>query len=264
MLPSADIPKSENVAIALKRVTARWKLPVIRDPLQQGIGRRGRAGQDKNCELKEIHAATLDEMSADLVQGKLIGIVGAVGAGKSSLLQAILGELPIESGAITVNGTLSYASQEPWVFAGTIRQNILFGQEYDAKRYAAVVDACALPRDLTQLPHGDESVIGERGTSLSGGQKARVSLARAIYRRSDIYLLDDPLSAVDSHVGAHLFSKCIGPNGRLARLGGTRVLVTHQVHFLRHADWVLVLENVSRNCGSFAFPHSLYFHSRSI
>lgn len=116
----------------------------------------------------------LDGLSAEFRRGKLIGIVGPVGAGKSSLLQAILRELPIESGAIRLNGTVSYASQEPWLFAGTVRQNILFGQEYEKDRYHAVVKACALVTDFEQLPEGDRSMVGERGISLSGGQKARI------------------------------------------------------------------------------------------
>lgn len=119
-------------------------------------------------------ATTLDCLKADFEKGKLIGIVGPVGAGKSSLLQAILRELPVESGTINVNGTISYAGQEPWVFAGTVRQNILFGREFEKERYDAVIRACALVTDFEQLPDGDRTVIGERGASLSGGQKARV------------------------------------------------------------------------------------------
>lgn len=156
------------------------------------------------------------------------------------------------------------------MFGGTIRQNILFGQEYARERYDAVIKACALVRDFEELADGDRTVIGERGASLSGGQKARVkyvgffflfslhlfhfynhilhiffSLARATYRRADIYLLDDPLSALDSHVGTHIFNKCIGPRGRLANLNTTRILVTHQIHFLKAADWLIVLQDVS-------------------
>lgn len=118
--------------------------------------------------------ATLNDLTAEFEKGKLIGVVGPVGAGKSSLLQAILHELPIESGSIKINGKISYASQEPWVFAGSVRQNILFGQEYEKERYNSVIKACALATDFEQLPDGDRTIIGERGTSLSGGQKARV------------------------------------------------------------------------------------------
>lgn len=125
-------------------------------------------------------------------------------SGKTSLLQAILSELRIREGSIQVNGRLSYASQEPWVFAGSVRENILFDSEYDEERYNEVVKVCALERDLNLLADGDQTFIGERGIALSGGQKARINLARALYFQADCYLLDDPLSAVDAHVCEYL------------------------------------------------------------
>lgn len=152
---------------------------------------------------------TLNNVNLRVQPGTLVAIIGPVGSGKSSLIQAILGELPIESGTINVNGVVSYASQEPWLFSGTVRTNILFGQEMNRERYRLVVKKCALERDFALLPHGDKTIVGERGQSLSGGQKARISLARACYRSADIYLLDDPLSAVDTHVGKHLFDQCL-------------------------------------------------------
>ena len=115
----------------------------------------------------------------------------------------------------------------------------------DKDRYDHVVKACALIKDFEQLPFGDKTIIGERGSSLSGGQKARVSLARAVYRDAEIYLLDDPLSAVDAHVGRHLFDQCIGRRGFLGRSKATRILVTHQVHFLKEADHVIIMKDVS-------------------
>uniref|UniRef100_A0A1B0DIE6 Uncharacterized protein n=1 Tax=Phlebotomus papatasi TaxID=29031 RepID=A0A1B0DIE6_PHLPP len=139
----------------------------------------------------------------------LCAVVGPVGAGKSTLLQVILGELELDDGLMTVTGKISYASQEPWLFEGSVRRNILFVEEYDESRYKAVIRVCALEKDLAMLPYGDATIVGERGISLSGGQRARVNLARAIYKKADIYLLDDPLSAVDTHVGKHIFDKCI-------------------------------------------------------
>lgn len=118
---------------------------------------------------------SLNNINVEFKKGKLIGVVGPVGAGKSSLLQALLRELPLESGYMVVNGVISYAAQEPWVFAGTVRQNILFGLEMDRDRYDAVVKACALLKDFEQLEYGDKTIIGERGASLSGGQKARIT-----------------------------------------------------------------------------------------
>lgn len=186
----------------------------------------------------------LKKINFDANKGQLVGIIGPVGSGKSSLLQTILGELEVKAGSIEVNGTISYASQEPWVFASSMRQNITFGAEYDKKRYNDVVKACALEKDFKQFAQGDLTIVGERGASLSGGQKARINLARALYRDSDIYLLDDPLSAVDIHVSKHLFDKCI--NGYLANK--TRILVTHQVHHLKDADHIVILNNVSLIC----------------
>lgn len=145
------------------------------------------------------------------------------------------------SGNIEINGTLSYASQESWVFAATIRQNITFGQEYEKKRYNEVVTVCALKKDFEQFADGDLTLVGDRGSSLSGGQKARINLARCVYRNADIYLLDDPLSAVDTHVSKHLYEECI--NGYLGNK--TRILITHQVQHLKDVDTIIILNNVS-------------------
>lgn len=191
----------------------------------------------------EYRNLTLSNLNIKIKSGKLYAIVGTVGSGKSSILQLLLGELPIYSGDVLINGDVSYGSQDAWLFAGTVRNNILFGLPYDKLRYQETVRHCALLTDFQQLPHGDKSQVGERGAALSGGQRARVSLARAVYKNASIYLLDDPLSAVDAHVGKQLFDECIGPAGYLARQKSTRILVTHQVHFLKVADWIIVMEN---------------------
>ncbi|CAB1327867.1 unnamed protein product, partial [Coregonus sp. 'balchen'] len=156
----------------------------------------------------------------------------------SSLLSAILGELPHDKGVLRIKGQLTYSSQQPWVFPGTIRSNILFGKELHLQKYEKVLRACALKRDMELLPDGDLTVIGDRGATLSGGQKARVNLARAVYQDADIYLLDDPLSAVDAEVGRHLFEQCIC--GILKNK--PRILVTHQLQYLQAADQILVLK----------------------
>ncbi|CAM9223666.1 unnamed protein product, partial [Hapterophycus canaliculatus] len=142
---------------------------------------------------------------------------------------------------VSVQGSLAYASQEPWIQSGTLRENILFGRPMDRKRYDAVIRDCALGRDLYLLPSGDETEIGSRGVNLSGGQKARVGLARMAYGHADIYLMDDPLSAVDPAVGRELFSKVVCE--RLC--GSTRILVTHQVHHLSDpaVDKIIVMNN---------------------
>lgn len=182
---------------------------------------------------------TLSNINAIVKPGRLVAVIGPVGSGKSSLLQAILKELPLQSGTIDVKGEISYASQEPWLFAGSVRQNILFGLPMDKQRYRTVVKKCALERDFTLFPYGDKTIVGERGVSLSGGQRARINLARAVYKEADIYLLDDPLSAVDTHVGKQLFDDCI--TGYLREK--TVILVTHQLQYLKEVDQIIILEN---------------------
>ncbi|XP_034032269.1 multidrug resistance-associated protein 4-like isoform X2 [Thalassophryne amazonica] len=195
--------------------------------------------QDLTCYWnKNLDAPTLQNISMNVHSPQLVAVIGPVGAGKSSLLNAILGELHQSDGSVRVSGQLTYASQQPWVYPGTIRSNILFGKELNAHKYEKVLKACALKRDLELLSEGDLTVIGDRGATLSGGQKARVNLARAVYQDADIYLLDDPLSAVDAEVGRHLFQKCIC--GLLKNK--PRIVVTHQLHYLKAVDQIVVLK----------------------
>ncbi|XP_050461235.1 ATP-binding cassette subfamily C member 4 isoform X1 [Cataglyphis hispanica] len=182
---------------------------------------------------------TLQNINIKVCPGELIAIVGQVGAGKSSLINVILKELHLQQGSIQVNGKIAYASQEPWLFAGSVRQNILFGRKMDQIRYDRVTKVCQLKRDFNLLPYGDKTIVGERGISLSGGQRARINLARAIYAEADIYLMDDPLSAVDAHVGKHMFEECIDKYLR----GKTRILVTHQLQYLRNVGRIIVLKD---------------------
>ncbi|VVC32367.1 Hypothetical protein CINCED_3A020730 [Cinara cedri] len=186
--------------------------------------------QPENC---------LNDIELTIESGHLVAIIGPVGSGKSSLIQVILGELPLSKGSVSVHGVVSYASQEPWLFNGSVRQNIIFSSPIDESRYSKVIQVCALETDLTQLPYGDRTFVGDRGVSLSGGQRARINLARAVYKQADIYLLDDPLSAVDTSVGKHLFDKCI--NGYLREK--TRILITHQTQYLKNVDKIVVMEN---------------------
>ncbi|XP_042350397.1 ATP-binding cassette sub-family C member 4-like [Plectropomus leopardus] len=187
---------------------------------------------------KMLEAPTLQNLSFTVRPEQLLAVIGPVGAGKSSLLNAILGELSQESGLVKVKGELTYTSQQPWILPGTIRSNILFGKELNPQKYDRVLRACALKRDMELLPGGDLAMVGDRGSNLSGGQKARVSLARAAYQDADIYLLDDPLSAVDAEVGRHLFEECIC--GLLKKK--PRILVTHQLQYLKAADQIVVLK----------------------
>ncbi|KAF5286351.1 hypothetical protein FQR65_LT12645 [Abscondita terminalis] len=184
---------------------------------------------------------TLSKINVNVAAGKLTAIIGPVGSGKSSLLSVILKETRITEGVVSINGRISYAAQEPWLFHESVQQNILFGSNLDHRRYYEVVKACDLQTDFRNLPYSDSTIVSERGASLSGGQKARINLARAVYKDADIYLLDDPLSAVDTHVGKKIFENCI----KTLLKGKTVVLVTHQLQYLTNVDHIIVLENGS-------------------
>ena len=183
----------------------------------------------------------LKSVSLTVSDGELVLVTGPVGCGKSSLLLAILQELPLSQGSISCSGKIAHVPQQAWIFSGTVRENILFGQAMDPLRYNMVLDACALLNDIQDFPDGDLTMIGERGVLLSGGQRARVDLARAVYADADVYLLDDPLSAVDAKVGKHIFEKCIC--GLLAHK--TRIVVTHRQQFLRNAKHIVIMKEGS-------------------
>nr|XP_019944660.1 PREDICTED: canalicular multispecific organic anion transporter 1 [Paralichthys olivaceus] len=192
----------------------------------------------------------LKDVSLDIKPGRLVAVVGAVGSGKSSLISALLGEMHRVKGFINIQGSLALVPQQAWIQNATVRDNILFGSANDERRLQEVIEATALRPDLELLPAGDLTEIGEKGINLSGGQKQRISLARAVYNQADIYLLDDPLSAVDSHVGKHIFDKVIGPNGLLK--DKTRLLVTHGISFLPYVDEIVVLlDGVISEVGSY-------------
>ncbi|KAB1274342.1 Multidrug resistance-associated protein 9 [Camelus dromedarius] len=184
-------------------------------------------------------APELHKINLVVSKGTMLGVCGKMGSGKSSLLSAILGEMHLLEGSVGVHGSLAYVPQQAWIIAGSIRENILLGSQYDEARYLRVLHCCSLHRDLEILPFGDMTEIGERGLNLSGGQKQRISLARAVYSDHELYLLDDPLSAVDVHVGKHIFEECI----KKALRGKTVVLVTHQLQYLEFCDQIILLED---------------------
>ncbi|KAJ3617905.1 hypothetical protein MTP99_006989 [Tenebrio molitor] len=181
----------------------------------------------------------LNDVNLTIQPGQVVAIVGSIGSGKTTLLQAMLNEIPHLEGRLEVGGSISYAPQEAWLFSGTIKENILFGKDLDEAKYHKVVEMCALQRDFSVFPCGDLTRVGEKGVRLSGGQKARVTLARALYRDVDFYLLDDPFSAVDARVGKELFDNCIKNYLR----NKTVVLTTHQLHYLESVDVIYVLDN---------------------
>ncbi|WFD27064.1 hypothetical protein MNAN1_002060 [Malassezia nana] len=182
---------------------------------------------------------TLRDLDLTIRQGELVALLGRVGDGKSSLLSAVLGDMVRLRGRVMVQGEVAYFSQGGWCMGATVRDNILFGRAYDEAYYQRCIDACALGPDLAILEHGDLTEIGERGVSLSGGQRARVALARACYSGADIYLLDDPLAAVDAHVGAQLWECVLGPRGMLR--DKTRVLTLNAVSYLPDFDKIVTL-----------------------
>ncbi|XP_038854065.1 multidrug resistance-associated protein 4-like [Salvelinus namaycush] len=240
--PSA-VEKLAETRISVRRIKTFLLLDEI---VKSNHGFLQEEKQEPSVEIQDLicywdksqDAPSLQNLSLTVKSEQLVAVIGPVGAGKSSLLSAILGELPHDKGVLKVKGQLTYASQQPWVFPGTIRSNILFGKELHPQKYEKVLRACALKRDMELLPDGDLTLIGDRGATLSGGQKARVNLARAVYQDADIYLLDDPLSAVDAEVGRHLFEQCIC--GILKNK--PRILVTHQLQYLQAANQILVLK----------------------
>ncbi|XP_034455993.1 multidrug resistance-associated protein 7 [Hippoglossus hippoglossus] len=224
-------PEDDQTSVLLSQGTFSW----------QGPG-----GPDQSREGSEPGAAKgslmLHSLNLHVTKGSLVVVVGKVGCGKSSLLAALTGELNRMSGVVYVadrDAGFGLASQEPWLQHASVRDNILFGKDYDPAVYQAVIEACALADDLNVLPDGDRTEVGENGVTLSGGQKARLALARAVYMDKDIYLLDDPLAAVDADVAEHLMQKCIV---ELLR-GKTRILCTHRIEFVDKADTVVLMEN---------------------
>jgi ATP-binding cassette subfamily C (CFTR/MRP) protein 1 len=174
-------------------------------------------------------------------RGGFYCITGTVGSGKSTLLQAFLGEVPKPRGTFKVQGSIAYVSQTPWIITGSIKENILFGHVLQPEVYDTVVAACGLNEDFATLMDGDETKVGGQGMNLSGGQKARVALARAIYARREIYMMDDVLSAVDQGVRRHLIENVLGPNGLLR--SKTRILVTHSEEVLSLVDDIVTVKD---------------------
>uniref|UniRef100_A0A087X7Q9 ATP-binding cassette sub-family C member 5 n=2 Tax=Poecilia formosa TaxID=48698 RepID=A0A087X7Q9_POEFO len=182
---------------------------------------------------------TLHRINLQVKTGSLVGICGSVGSGKSSLLSALLGQMTLVEGRVAASGGFAYVSQHAWILNESLKENILFGNEFDSVRYNAVLEACCLLPDLAELPYGDMTEIGEQGANLSGGQRQRLSLARALYSERPVLLLDDPLSAVDACVGSHIFSRAI----RRAAKGKTVLFVTHQLQYLPECDDVILMKD---------------------
>ncbi|OVA16127.1 ABC transporter [Macleaya cordata] len=251
MLPNL-ITQVVNANVSLKRLEelflAEERLLLPNPPLEPGLPaisiKNGCFSWDSKAEKP-----TLSNINLDIPVGSLVAVVGSTGEGKTSLISAMLGELPPAADSdVVIRGTVAYVPQVSWIFNETVRGNILFGSPFEAARYEKAIEMTALQHDLEVLPGGDLTEIGERGVNISGGQKQRVSMARAVYSNSDVYIFDDPLSALDAHVGRQVFEKCIKEELR----GRTRVLVTNQLHFLPQVDRILLVhEGMVKEEGTF-------------
>ncbi|XP_041038600.1 multidrug resistance-associated protein 5 isoform X1 [Carcharodon carcharias] len=182
---------------------------------------------------------TLYNINLRIQKEKLVGICGSVGTGKTSLISAVLGQMTLMEGSIAVDGDFAYVAQQAWIRSATVRENILFSKSFNEERYNNVLAACCLRPDLAILPHGDMTEVGEHGANLSGGQRQRISLARALYSDRSIYILDDPLSALDAHVGNHIFNNAIKKQLKWK----TVLFITHQLQYLVDCDEVLLMKD---------------------
>ncbi|KZT61359.1 ABC protein [Calocera cornea HHB12733] len=247
-------------AVSVDHAEFRWETVISGEQQAQKEGKKGKKARaaERERELKEKEKEAAKDHSAEkerppdepfalrditmhIPRGQLVAIVGPVGAGKSSLLQGLLGEMRRAKGTVTFGGAVGYCAQTAWIQNATLRENVLFGQEWDEDRYWKAIHDASLLADLEQLPDGDLTEIGEKGINLSGGQKQRVNIARALYYDADIVALDDPLSAVDAHVGRALFANAI--QGALKARGKTVILVTHALHFLPQVDYIYTFQD---------------------
>ncbi|KAK9543036.1 hypothetical protein VZT92_000849 [Zoarces viviparus] len=234
--------KDSHSAVVMKNATLSWNKPANQPdslPIISVNGEKGHKVEETCQNGKSETLPTLRNISFTLPKGNLLGICGNVGSGKTSLISSILEQMHLQQGSLTADGTFAYVSQQAWIFHGTVQENILMGEHLDQSKYNRVLDACSLRADLDILPYGDQTEIGERGLNLSGGQKQRISLARAVYSNKDIFLLDDPLSAVDAHVGKHIFEECI----KKELHGKSIILITHQLQYLEFCDDIMLLDD---------------------
>ncbi|KAL0707983.1 hypothetical protein Bca4012_074409 [Brassica carinata] len=246
--PIYKLPDTISMIVQTKVSLDRIAAFLCLDGLQQDVVERLSSGSSKmDVEVSDgafswdesSPIPTLRDITFKIPRGMNVAICGTVGSGKSSLLSSILGEVPKISGDLKVCGSKAYIAQSPWIQSGKVEENILFGKPMQREWYERVLEACSLNKDLEVLPFRDQTVIGERGINLSGGQKQRIQIARALYQNADIYLFDDPFSAVDAHTGSHLFREVL-----LGILRNKTVIyVTHQLEFLPEADLILVMKD---------------------
>ncbi|KAL4963701.1 ATP-binding cassette transporter YOR1 [Aspergillus stella-maris] len=239
-----DIHRDENMTEAVKMESASftWERLAADKEADQAEKKTGPeltpSEKPNDDSTKPGEPFQLRDLNLDIQRDELIAVIGTVGSGKSSLLSALAGDMRLTDGAVSLSTSRAFCPQYTWIQNASLRSNILFGKDYDEEWYDQVIDACALKPDLEILPHGDATEIGERGITISGGQKQRLNIARAIYFNAELVLLDDPLSAVDAHVGRHIMDKAIC--GLLR--GRCRILATHQLHVLSRCDRIVVMD----------------------
>ncbi|XP_067121763.1 ATP-binding cassette sub-family C member 4-like [Centruroides vittatus] len=240
---SISINLAAEILVSLKRLQ-NFLLLQEKDNISVKIAAENIKSTENGIRMENVNVAwkketepTLSGIFLNVQPGEILTVIGPVGSGKTSLLMSILGEIPVTSGKVSVKGKISYASQEAWIFNETIRENILFGEEYQEEKYRKVLHITTLEKDISLFPKGDLTIVGERGVIMSGGQKARINLARALYLNADIFLLDDPLSAVDVPVAKHIFEKCIMEYLKKKIC----ILVTHQTQFLNSESKIMML-----------------------
>ncbi|KAG2140137.1 ABC protein [Suillus clintonianus] len=250
------IDKDQEPALLMKDATFEWESHG-QDSGEAFSSKKGASGggpprgkhrnvkedtvKEKSTPVKDAPLFKVMNVTMTIPRGQLVAVVGPVGSGKSSLLQGLIGEMRKVSGHVSFGGRVGYCPQTAWIQNATLRDNITFGQPFEEDRYWRVIEtACLLP-DLQLLPDGDLTEIGEKGINLSGGQKQRVNIARALYFDPEIVIFDDPLSAVDAHVGKSLFQDAIV--GALRNRGITVILVTHAIHFLSQVDYIYTMNN---------------------
>ncbi|KAI0711948.1 P-loop containing nucleoside triphosphate hydrolase protein [Cerioporus squamosus] len=251
---AVTINPEQELALEVKGATFEWEeTTATADMMGNPLKEKDKAKvKEKKKEKKKGNgegAATpngeqpfqIKDVTMLVPRGALVAIVGSVGSGKSSLLQGLIGEMRKVKGHVSFGGRVAYCSQTAWIQNATLRENVLFGRPYEEERYWKVIEQASLLPDLQVLADGDLTEIGEKGINLSGGQKQRVNIARALYYDADVVIFDDPLSAVDAHVGKALFADAIV--GALRNRGKTVLLVTHALHFLSQCDYVYTLEN---------------------
>ncbi len=231
---------SDTIALSVSNINCYWNdVPnASRKNASPSSTSMSRTAHDEDSDSAELIPA-LSNVSVEFKRGELSCIIGTVGCGKSALIQALVGELPVHSGKLTRSYTsLAYASQDPWIMDGTVRENITMGLDLKQEWYDRVVDACGLRIDFGQFLKGDETIVGDRGVQISGGQRARLGLARALYRDADVLVVDDPLSAVDAKVGRQLFNEALLGLG--VNKGKCVVLATHQHQYVAEHRCILI------------------------